>query len=267
MAFGQGGKPENGVQRRAHVVGHIGKKRVFGNNGKVGLFQGVLQDFSLFHIAQNLLVDSAVSHDNLGERLPASHVYDSKLQILCFPVPQSPVIDIIGSVFGQLLADIIRGSGSENHVPVVGMNPGTDIIACKPEKSMGRRIFIKTGLRPAAEPVGKDFVRIEIHIQDRFIVYAQSLDNFQTAHVLLIDHFALFVVLINEILELLFPPPFLFPLFGCVRDKHIENIACGIQMDEMPIVLHPADLAVLADDPVFHVIQVVLTCRNLLLDA
>ncbi len=102
----QRGKAENGIERRAHVMGHIRKKRIFCSDGKVCVVQSFFQKLLLLDFTLYFIVYPAEAKDDLRNVLAASYIYDPKLQILCFERFYYAVIDIIGLLGFQLAADI-----------------------------------------------------------------------------------------------------------------------------------------------------------------
>ena len=147
------------------------------------------------------------------------------------------------------------------------MNPGGDIVAGKPEKTLNRGLLAESGFRAVAQTVGKDPVRVQIHIENGLVVYAETLDYFETPEMLLIDETSLLVVLFDQILQLLFLCGLFLSLFCRIGQKHIEDAADTVYLDKMAVILHPADFTVFADDSVFHVVKVILAVRNLFPDA
>ena len=55
--------------------------------------------------------------------------------------------------------------------------------------------------------------------------------------------------------------------FRGVPGKHIKDVPHGVAADKVSVILYPAHLAVLPDNPVFHIVQVILAVGDLLLNA
>ena len=94
----------------------------------------------------------------------------------------------------------------------------------------------------------------------------------------LMDNFHFLIVLIELVLQFLlffqlFTEPGLNPgyltffFLRSISHKHIKNIAYRFAVYKMSVIVQPAYRAVFADNPVFHIIQIVLAVGNLLLNA
>ena len=73
------GIAKDGIQRRTHIMGHIGEKGIFGYNGKISAVKSFLKKFLLFHFAQDFFIDSPVSPNKLGYMIRAAHIYNAEL--------------------------------------------------------------------------------------------------------------------------------------------------------------------------------------------
>ncbi len=81
-------------------MGHIGKKCIFGNIGRFCLFKSVFQHFFLFQFILDLIVYASISHDNLGNVIIVSYVYDAELEVFFFSILNNPVIGMKSLIFG-----------------------------------------------------------------------------------------------------------------------------------------------------------------------
>ena len=128
--------------------------------------------------------------------------------------------------------------------------------------------LFKLAFEPRAQSVGQDFVAVEVGIEYRVVVDAQSLYHLQALQVFLPNKFAFFVVFFDKALEfLLFCLAFVYygrcfrhsarDLFGRVAYKHVIKIARRFAVDKMPVILHPAHYSVLAHNAILDVIEVV----------
>ena len=79
MASGKRSIAGDGVQRGAHVVGHIGEKGTFGNVRQTGLVPCVLKYFFLFHLMADLIIHPAGTKDDTGDPVCLPYVRDTKL--------------------------------------------------------------------------------------------------------------------------------------------------------------------------------------------
>ena len=154
------------------------------------------------------------------------------------------------------------------------MHPTLRIVAQKPPKRFCLQFLFELTLEPRAQSVRKNEIGVHIGIQNRFVIYAQPLDNFEPLQVLLTNEFTFFVVFFDERLKLLH----LFVLgahqrettcylIGGVRDEHIKHVAHRRAVHIMPEVLYPPHGAVFAQNTVFHIIELVLIVRYLLVYA
>ena len=159
------------------------------------------------------------------------------------------------------------------------MHPGGHIVLCIPPEAAGPVRILKNLLCPNTQTIGQYGIRVKIHVQDGFIVDAEAFDHFQAAQMFLIDQAALLVVRFDQGAQLKFVfrggildhgvlfRQLALPFLGGITDKNIENIADGLAVHEMAVILDPADLTVPADDAVFHIVQIILALGNLFPDA
>ena len=185
------------------------------------------------------------------------------------PLHQYAVIEIICPADRQFFPDMGRCGRPGHQLPVLRMDPGVHIAF--------RILEIGAGLTPieqdssaAAQPVRRHLVCVQVHVTDGLIVYAQPLDDLQLPEILLVDEPALLIICLEALL--LFhvladqQVPFQqhpIPLLRSVPQEHVEDVPNAIDVDEMAIVLDPADCAVLAMDAVLHIVQIVLAGRDL----
>ena len=173
---------------------------------------------------------------------------------------------------------MVRGRLLQKELPVLRVDPDADVPGEEAAAALGPDALLRNRLRPGAHAVGQELVPVQIGVEDGLVVDAEPLDDLQAAQVLLVDEGALLVVLLDEGLELLLVPALLLdeggplvlpalPLLRGVPQEDIEDAAGGGALDEVTVVLNPPDGAVLAHDPVFHVIQIVLAGGDLLPDA
>ena len=168
---GQSRKAENSVQRRTHIVGHVGQEGVLGHDGGVGVMQGLLQQLLLLHLPAQFLVHPAAAQDDLGGTVLPAHIDKTDLQVLHRAVLHHPVIEVKGQVPRQLPAHAGRRGLHGHPVPVLLVDPHADVVL----HTGGIRQHVSLGencLRPAAEPVGTDLFLLHVHIEDGLVVDA-----------------------------------------------------------------------------------------------
>ena len=275
MLPGQGGKANNGVHRGADVVGHVGEECVFGLYRRLRLAQGIGHGRALLLLAPERLVHAPGSQHHLGDPRASAHVHHLHLQILRLVLPQNPVVDQERPPVRQPAPDPVRVQRRRQLPTVLGAHPSADILPGEGGEGPYRLLpLAELPPETRADPVGPDGVRVQVHVEDGFVVNTQSLDDLQPPQMLLVDDLQLGVVG----LQLLCPPAVLLqqgvplrrqpqPFLGGVPHKDVEHIPHRLAADKVPVVLQPADLSVPADYPVLHIVQIVLTVGNLLPDA
>ena len=91
------------VERRAHIVRHVGKKRVFCHSR---VAKRVLENLLVLNLLQNFDVDVAVTHNELAYALAVAHISHTQLQIFCLAVLNTAVIDVKSRRFAHLFDNI-----------------------------------------------------------------------------------------------------------------------------------------------------------------
>ena len=76
-------------------MGHIGKKCILCNIGKLRAVQCILKYFLLLHLIANLIIHPAAPKHYLGDMLLTSRIYYAKLKILYILIFMNSIIDII----------------------------------------------------------------------------------------------------------------------------------------------------------------------------
>ena len=145
-------------------MGHIGQKSVLGLIGHFGLVQSLFQDFLPLHFVLNLIINPAVTDNDLWNVIAIPHIYNAQLKELNLFVTDNTIIQIVGFAFGKPFPDILRRRGLGNQLPVLRVNPCLDIISCKPAKAPQLRGTLKQTLRPLIQAVGEYFIRFKINV-------------------------------------------------------------------------------------------------------
>ena len=205
VQLGQGGEAEDGMERGAHVVGHVGQEGIFAVDGQVGLGQRLRQQGLLFHLLLDLLVHPAVAHHHLADPLLVAHVHHPQLDVLQLLPHEHPVVEVIGPAGLQLFLHVVRGGGPEHQVPVLWVDPHGHIALGIAGIGPVRHLVIEQRGGAHAQPIGDDLVPVQVHIADRLVVDAQSLDDLQLPQVLLVDEGALLVIFLDEVAQLPLP--------------------------------------------------------------
>ncbi len=135
----------------------------------------------MLHFALHLVIYPPVAHDNLGNPVLASYINNPQLQVLQLCIFQDAVVQVIGFLAGQPFADA-HSAGKVFHIGTVfRMHPRFDVILNIPAEFFRLECLFKLYNGPAAQAVRQYFVRIQVGIEDGFIIDAQSLDDFQAS--------------------------------------------------------------------------------------
>ena len=121
-----------------------------------------------------------------------------------------------------------------------------------------RIVYVLFGKRGKAEYRVKRSAQIVRHIGKKCVFcYEREVRVFES----LFEQLFLLDFLRNLFFE------FAKHLFGCVAYKHVEYIARRFAAHVVPVVFHPAGVAVGVGDAIFHVVEIVATVFDLLVYA
>ena len=126
----QCGIASDGIQRRTHVMGHIGKKSALGDIGKPCLIPGIFKNLLLLDLVPNLIIHPSGAKDDPG-MAGIAYSGDSELQILKFLLLDSPIVYIKRADTGQFFANVCGLQRPAECFPVLRIDPGVHIIQDK----------------------------------------------------------------------------------------------------------------------------------------
>ena len=256
MVSGDIGIADDGVHRRPDIVGHIGKKIV------LCLDPGLCRVLSVFFLrlfgflqglhhglpVPDILVDILETHHDA--HAPAGHEHSDKIdQIVpgtAFQIADKTDGELVSRL--KLLQDVRKADFLLHPLPVFLRDHGVYIFRFG-IRIPGMAQRVADGLRVGfvqIRVVQNACFRLHIADQPHGIVGVGQRCNHSIA---------------NGLVR--FP---LFPFFRNIRYEHHINAAVGFCFAVMAVVIHPADPAVPAGDPVFRIVHLVFVLVDLLDD-
>ena len=161
------------------IVRHIGEEGVLCDVRQLCGFESVFESLLLLDFPQHFFVDSAEAQNELVRRVLFSDVDDSQLQVNDFAVLDTAVVEVIGGFVLEHAAHIFERELFRHGGAVVRVNPLRDIVLDDFVIAPDAPILVELLLGAAAQAVGQNGVAFKIEVEDRVVVYAQSLDDFQ----------------------------------------------------------------------------------------